>query len=85
MSNDNGTRLKSAPNILHVYAEGPFYLSLCTTLETPEEIEAEVNRQRPSGTEGGWKISKDTKFASGEPMPCECESYKDSKHWLLEC
>lgn len=69
-----------------VYSEGPLSLSACASAALGREaVEAEVNRVRPSGTEGGWQISSDKQFATGQPMPCPCERDADRQHWLLHC
>lgn len=70
-----------------IYANGIVHCSVCVPKRwTAEMIEKEVNEISPTGISYSWKISKDTKFNSGEPMPCPCnDSATERMHWLLEC
>jgi len=68
-----------------VYAKGAFSCSVCAPGDWPaEQVQAEVNRIYLCGTEKGWTVSDDRAFATGQPMPCVCESDATRKHWLLD-
>jgi hypothetical protein len=67
------------------YSEGLFYLSVCAPESMPRgEVERQINRTHPSGTENGWRIAADPKFATGEPHPGPCSKDRKRTHWLLE-
>lgn len=69
-----------------IYAKGLVACSVCAPENvTREAIERYVNEHNPTGIESKWKISKDKKFASGEPMPNKCETARDRLHYLLNC
>lgn len=67
-----------------LYAKGLCYCSVCTELQTPEEVEQWVNANNPTGTKYKWKISKDN-FKDGKSNPCQCEQKSTHKHYLLVC
>jgi hypothetical protein len=69
------------------YSIGLLSASVCAINSlTPEEVEAEFNRVSPSGTENGWKISEDKHFRQGNPNPCPCEQFPETrKHYLFNC
>ena len=68
-----------------VYAEGLCYASVCTSLPR-EEVESRMNRERPPGTELGWRISDEPTFKGGEPNPCPCHDQPDThRHYLMVC
>lgn len=70
-----------------VYANGLCSCSICAPKAwTPERIEEEVNTINPTGISSRWKISSDTKFHTGQPMPCPCnDPGAERLHWLMEC
>lgn len=71
---------------IQVYSEGLFCLSLCAPKDmSREEIERLTNERNIAGTTNGWKISEDTQFKAGQPMPCPCERNPERMHWLLNC
>jgi hypothetical protein len=66
-----------------IYAEGPFYSSVCTSL-TDEEATARRNLA-PSGTDLGWRIV-DGPFRDGTPNGSPCQQRPDThRHLLYEC
>lgn len=66
------------------YAEGLFGASACTSL-SDEDALARMNLA-PSGTSGGWQMSEQTEFPTGEPHPCPCEDKPDThRHIYFEC
>lgn len=69
-----------------VYANGICNCSVCAESSlTREEIEAEINRQNPTGSNHPWKISDSPTFADGSPMPQPCNQAPGRQHWLLHC
>ena len=69
-----------------LYAIGQDNVSCCAPKSfTRAEVERAVNYQEPAGTERGWRISSDKKFADGDPMPNQCEQLVYRRHWLLSC
>ncbi len=69
-----------------VYARGLLSCSVCAPVAmSPEDVQAEVNRLRPSGTEAGWVRPPDETFSGGEPIPCPCNELPGRQHWLFEC
>lgn len=69
-----------------VYASGPLSCSACVKKGMSRaEIEAEVNRVHPAGTEHGWRISEDKVFRQGASNPCVCNTDPDRFHYLFEC
>lgn len=69
-----------------IYANGICCCSVCAPKTmTATEVAHEVNRKNPTGTTHQWAISEDEKFASGEPMPNQCEENENHRHWLLNC
>jgi hypothetical protein len=71
---------------VEVYSEGPLSLLVCVPEGMPRgEVEKAVNCVRPSGTDGGWKVSAAATFATGEPHPGPCDKgLAEHTHWLLE-
>lgn len=68
-----------------IYIAGALTLSVCSSL-TPEETLKRVNAEHPAGTELGWRMSKNEKFATGGPNPCLCERNPEThKHYLMDC
>ncbi len=65
---------------------GLLYLSVCTNLWQPRDIEAYANAHHPTGVRSGWKLSDHRQFASGHSNPCRCErSPATHWHYLLSC
>lgn len=75
------------PDELHIYAVSLLCMSVCVPADMDtEEIERRANRQNMCGLAGGWRISKDRSFRTGEPMPGPCDEHPATRqHWLLEC
>lgn len=71
---------------VELYGVGLANISCCAlkSLST-EEVEAEVNRQHPSGVSHDWSIAEEGEFADGTPMPHQCQHVDDRQHWLLHC
>ena len=69
------------------YSVGLLNASVCADNSlTPEEVEKEFNKVYFCGTENGWKISSDTHFLQGQPNPCPCDQFPETrKHYLFEC
>ena len=69
-----------------IYSNGIVHCSVCVhdAEMSRKEIEAEVNRQNPSGI-SLWTISSEKCFADGSsnPKPCECEP--ERLHYLMVC
>ena len=66
-----------------VYTEGLCYASVCSSLPV-EEVVARMAR-RLSGV-NAWALSKKVTFSGGEPNPCSCEDYPETRqHFLFEC
>lgn len=73
------------PKPFDCYSVGICYASVCSSL-TPEETEARMNTEQPSGTTHGWKLARDATFKAGAPNPCPCHDHPEThKHYLLEC
>lgn len=70
-----------------VYVEGLMACSACAPVKlTREEVAAAVNVVNPTGVSSEWKVSSDTTFHTGHPMPSPCEREPETRrHWLLEC
>jgi len=69
-----------------IYSIGMVAMSVCAKKNlTPKFIEKEVNRMSPTGISTDWVMSKDKKFKSGHPNPCQCEEHTNRKHYLLNC
>lgn len=64
---------------------GLCYMSVCTNVENPIEIEKLANAEHPSGVRTPWRLSKDKYFATGHTNPCVCEQDPTRKHYLLGC
>ena len=69
------------------YSIGLLSASVCADNSlTPKEVEAEFNRIHPSGTTMGWGLSGDTHFLQGQPNPCPCDQFPETrKHYLFNC
>lgn len=69
-----------------VYSTGLICCSVCAPGDMDSEaVAAAVNREHPAGTEGGWSVSEDQTFRTGQPNPCTCEDEPSRRHWLMEC
>ena len=70
-----------------IYKLGALSCSVCAPKGmSVSDVEAAVNRQRPAGTTHGWRVSKDTHFATGGPNPCPCNQNPDKRmHYLMDC
>lgn len=69
-----------------VYGRGIVSASACAVDGTTrEEIEAAVNARYPTGISSRWTLANESHFATGEPMPCPCNSAPGRQHWLLHC
>lgn len=70
-----------------VYSQGFIACSVCApAVLTREQVAAAVNVVNPTGVSSEWKVSSDTAFATGHPMPKPCEQEPEARrHWLLEC
>lgn len=76
----------AATHDVQIMAWGLVYLTTCAPADTPANVlEAEADRQHPTGLEHGWRISADESFKSGQPNPCPCEQVDGRQHTLLEC
>lgn len=72
---------------VNIYKMGPLTCSVCVPKElTREQVEAEVQRASPAGTERGWMVANDPTFKGGEPNPCPCNQHPGTRmHYLMEC
>lgn len=70
---------------VRIYATGLCAMSVCTSLKTDKAIEANVNKQSPTGIESRWVVSKDKYFKTGERNGCTCEHDARRRHVLLVC
>lgn len=70
-----------------VYSQGLISCSVCAPAQlTAEEVAAAVNVVNPTGISSEWKVSSDTTFKTGHPMPSACDKEPETlRHWLLEC
>jgi hypothetical protein len=69
-----------------IYSKGLVACSVCAPAEMkPDEVEAEVNLQNPTGILSCWKISEDSTFRQGGPNPGPCDATANRRHWLLNC
>lgn len=66
------------------YSVGLVHASVCTSLP-PEEAEKRLNETHPTGISSAWKLSDNSRFASGHPNPCDCPDHKGFKHYLFDC
>lgn len=70
---------------IELYIVGPLSMSVCAPKDMDTKIIInQAEAQNPAGTSNGWAISDDKNFASGHPMPCQCEDNPTRQHWLLE-
>ena len=69
--------------MLTIYSNGLCYCSVCTDIEKPEDVEAEVNARNPTGVTP-WTISIDA-FRDGTPNGSICPDDPKKKHYLLVC
>lgn len=72
------------PPEFHVYTYGIAFLSVCTPITDPAEIERRANAEHPTGISRPWKIHPQP-FKCGKPNPCACDEHPNRKHWLLSC
>jgi len=71
---------------LAIYGMGIIHCSICTNVKSRKRVEELVNSKSPTGIKSHWTISRDKKFATGEPNPCPCnQKPKTHKHYLMEC
>jgi hypothetical protein len=69
-----------------VYSRGIVHCSVCVPAEwSPSRVEAEVNRDNPTGLDSPWTISTELMFKSGQSNPCPCETAKGHLHYLMVC
>ena len=70
-----------------IYSHGIVHCSVCADkTASVEEIEAEVNRQNPTGLSHGWKVDTAPTFKEGAANPHPCEHDPDNKlHYLMVC
>lgn len=68
-----------------VYAEGPVFTSVCTSL-SPEEAEKRLNEENPTQVEGlVWRLHAEG-FRDGTPQGAPCPvSPETHKHYLFSC
>lgn len=64
---------------------GLCYMTVCTNVESPIDIEKLANAEHPSGVSSPWRLSTDKNFATGHTNPCACEHDGGRKHYLLSC
>lgn len=68
------------------YNVGLCFASVCAPRDASiEEIEAEVDRQHPTGLDHGWRLSREAYFQGGQSNPCTCNDDPTRTHWLLDC
>lgn len=68
-----------------IYAVGLCYASACTEASDADTV-AHANSEHPTGLRHGWQVSTDATFAGGEPNPCPCHEWPETRrHVLLEC
>lgn len=73
-------------NQVWIYSAGIVSCSVCAPGGMERDVVArQVNTQLPTGIKSKWKVSDDTHFKAGEPMPCDCPDMNGRKHWLLVC
>lgn len=70
--------------VFEVYRNGLGYMSVCTDVPLKDAVEY-ANFCNPSGTKKGWWLSKDKKFATGQPHPFPCPDHPGRLHLLFEC
>ena len=71
---------------VQVYSWGLVSLSACAPKDMPiADVTREMNAQHPTGISSKWDVSDEKTFASGQPMPCPCESDADRLHYLFHC
>lgn len=67
-----------------VYAAGPVFCSVCTTLD-PEAAAVRLNAEHPAGTKEGWGVHPKG-FRDGQPNPCPCDTHPEThRHMLFSC
>lgn len=73
--------------MVHVIAHGVVYCSVCVPKDMSRlDIEQGTNLEIPTGISSRWKISNDKEFRTGQPNPCQCEQFPNSRlHYLLNC
>lgn len=69
------------------YSVGLVAASVCADNKlTPAEVERLFNAAHPAGTVNGWKLSEDTHFHQGQPNPCPCDQFPETRtHYLFNC
>ncbi len=71
---------------VQVIGWGLVYLTVCAPEDTDTAVlEAEANRQYPTGISSPWAISDDEKFSGGQPNPCSCDRVEGRRHSKLSC
>jgi hypothetical protein len=76
---------ETTPGIdFYILAWGLVTASVCTSLNR-KDATARLNSQLPTGISSRWAISKEKTFATGEPMPHQCETFATHKHYLFHC
>jgi hypothetical protein len=67
------------------YAVGICYASVCTSLESINEVARRLNAEHPTGV-GRWHPSEDPTFADGQPNPRPCDDHPAThRHILFNC
>ena len=70
---------------IEIYSVGIVCASVCAETGTPiKEITSELNASHPTGIRSKWKLSENN-FQDGKSNPCECNEYKNRKHYLFNC
>lgn len=69
-----------------VYTFGLCHCSVCAPNDMePAQVVERANIAHPTGLDHGWSLSPDKTFKGGQPNPCECDTDKDRKHYLMVC
>lgn len=77
--------MKEESKDFEAYSVGLVSASACSSLSR-KETERRMNLEHPTGISSGWRISKDKKWATGEPTPSPCNlKPKTHKHYLFNC
>lgn len=87
MNNTPSTQIPDEMEKVIPYSIGPMTASVCADNSLSlEEVVTEFNKISPSGTMNGWGLSPDTHFLQGQPNPCPCDRYPETrKHYLFNC
>ena len=68
-----------------IYANGFCYCSVCADKDLGIEAILEyVNAHSPTGIESQWELAEEN-FKDGTINPCQCNTDKNRKHYLLNC